>query len=176
MPTTRTWLQAGGGTVVAALIVAAVVQAANSSSMWVSNDPVGECGKASGGAVVAAQNMLWAGTGLKPVDGSWDTESEVAAKAFQAYHGLPVDGCVDTSTWVTMRALAISVCDPEFDCQGPDHRVRYAVQGGSREAFFAENDCDWGSYVLPGVAQSPVASNKVVALSRDAITEIECRG
>lgn len=176
MPTTRTWLQAGGGTVVAALIVAAVVQAMNSSAVWVSNDPVGECGKTSGGEVVAAQNMLSASTGLEPVDGAWDTESEVATRAFQAYNGLPVDGCVNTSTWVTMRALAISVCDPEFDCQGPDHRVRFAAEGGSREAFFAENDCDWGSYVLPGVAASPVSSNTVIALSRDAVTEIECEG
>ncbi len=176
MPTTRTWLQAGGGTVVAALIIAAVVQAVNSSATWVSNDPVGECGKTSGGEVVAAQNVLWAGTGLKPVDGAWDSEAEVATEAFQAYNGLPVSGCVDTSTWVTMRALAISLCDPEFECQGPDHRIRYAAPGGSREAYFAENDCDWGSYVQPGVARSPVASNKVIALSRDAVTAIECGG
>jgi hypothetical protein len=176
MPTTRTWLQAGGGTVVAALIIAAVVQAVNSSAMWVSNDPVGECGATSGGAVVAAQNMLSASTGLTPVDGSWDAESEVATEAFQAYNGLPVTGCVDTSTWVTMRALVISVCDPEFECQGPDHRVRYAASGGLREAYFAENDCDWGSWVEPGVARSPVASNEVIALSRDAVVEIECGG
>ena len=176
MPTTRTWLQVGGGTVVAALIAAAVVQAMHSSAMWVSNDPVGECGKTSGGSVVAAQNVLWAGTGLGPVDGSWDTESEVAAMAFQAYNGLPVDGCVGTSTWVTMRALAISVCDPEFDCQGPDHRVRYTAPGGAREAYFAENDCDWGSLVDAGVAGGPVASDQVIALSRDAVTAIECGG
>ncbi|WP_369369758.1 peptidoglycan-binding protein [Promicromonospora sp. Populi] len=176
MPTTRTWLQAGGGTVVAALIVAAVVQAVNSSAMWLSNDPVGECGATSGGAVVAAQNMLSASTGLEPVDGAWDSDSDVATRAFQAYNGLPVDGCVDTSTWVTMRALAISVCDPEFDCQGPDHRVRFGAEGGLREAYFAENDCDWGSWVLPGVAQSPVSSSTVIALSRDAVTEIECGG
>lgn len=176
MPSTRTWLQAGGGTVVAALIIAAVVQALNSSAAWVSNDPVGECGATSGGAVVAAQNVLWAGTGLKPVDGSWDGESEVATKAFQAYNGLPVNGCVDSSTWVTMRALAISLCDPEFSCQGPDHRIRFDTAGGSREAYFAENDCDWGSYVPPGVARSPVTSNEVIALSRDAVTEIECGG
>jgi hypothetical protein len=176
MPSTRTWLQAGGGTVVAALIIAAVVQAVNSSATWVSNDPVGECGTTSGGAVVAAQNVLWAGTGLKPVDGSWDSASEVATKAFQAYNGLPVDGCVDSSTWVTMRALAISLCDPEFSCQGPDHRIRFGAADGSREAYFAENDCDWGSYVPPGVARSPVTSNEVIALSRDAVTEIECGG
>lgn len=176
MPSTRTWLQAGGGAVLVALIAAAVVQAANSSANWVSNDPVGECGVTSGGAVVAVQNMLWAGTGLKPVDGTWDNESEVATRAFQAYNGLPVDGCVDTSTWVTMRALAVSVCDPEFACQGPDHRVRFATSDGLRDAYFAENDCDWGSFVQPGVAQSPVASNKIIALSRDAVTEIECGG
>ncbi|MGI5188149.1 peptidoglycan-binding domain-containing protein [Promicromonospora sp. CA-289599] len=176
MPTTRTWLQAGGGTVAAALIIAAVVQAMNSSAMWVSNDPVGECGQTSGGAVVAAQNVLWAGTGLEPVDGAWDTESEVAAKAFQAYNGLPVNGCVDTSTWLTMRAYLISLCDPEFDCRGPDHRVRYTAPDGAREAFFADNECDWGSYVLPGVAASPVTSNKITALSRDAVVEIECEG
>lgn len=176
MPTTRTWLQAGGGTVAAALIIAAIVQAVNSSAMWVSNDPVGECGATSGGAVVAAQNVLWADTGLKPVDGTWDAESDVATKAFQAYHGLPVNGCVDTGTWVTMRALVVSVCDPEFDCRGPDHRVRYATAGGMREAYFAENDCDWGSYVEPGIARSPVTSNQVIALSRDAVTEIECEG
>lgn len=176
MPTTRTWLQAGGGTVAAALIIAAIAQAMNSSAMWVSNDPVGECGATSGGAVVAAQNMLWAGTGLKPVDGSWDAESEVAAKAFQAYNGLPVNGCVDSGTWVTMRALVVSVCDPEFDCRGPDHRVRFTSAGGVRDTYFAENDCDWGSSVPPGVARSPVASDEVIALSRDAVTEIECEG
>ena len=174
MPTTRTWLQAGGGTVAAALIVAAVVQAMSSSAMWVSNDPVGECGRTSGGAVVAAQNVLSASTGLEPVDGSWDAESEVAAKAFQAYNGLPVNGCVDTSTWLTMRAYLISLCDPEYDCRGPDHRVRYTAPGGARQAFFADNECDWGSYVLPGVAGSPVTSNKITALSRDAVVEIEC--
>jgi hypothetical protein len=176
MPSTRTWLQAGGGTVVAALLVAAVVQAMHSSAMWVSNDPVGECGATEGGAVVAAQNVLYAGTGLEPVDGSWDAASEVAAEAFQAYNGLPVTGCVDESTWVTMRALVVSVCDPEFECQGPDHRVRYWAPGGARETYFAENDCDWGSWVPQGVALSPVASNTVVALSRDAVTEIECGG
>ena len=176
MPTTRTWLQAGGGTVVVALIVAAVVQAANSSATWVSNDPVGQCGKTSGGQVVAAQNVLSAATGLEPVDGTWDAESEVATRAFQAYNGLPVDGCVDTSTWVTMRALAISLCDPDYSCQGPDHRVRYAAADGAREAYLAENDCDWGSYVLPGVARSPVASNTIIALSGDAVTLIECGG
>lgn len=176
MPTTRTWLQAGGGTVVAALLFAAVVQAMNSTAMWVSNDAVGECGKTSGGAVVAAQNVLSAGTGLEPVDGSWDAESEAATKAFQAYHGLPVNGCVDTGTWVTMRALLVSLCDPEFDCRGPDHRVRFDTRDGAREAYFADNDCDWGSSVLPGVARSPVASNKVMALSRDTVTEIECEG
>jgi hypothetical protein len=176
MPTTRTWLQAGGGTVIAALVVAAVVQAVNSTAMWVSNDPVGECGATSGGAVVAAQNVLSASTGLEPVDGSWDAGSAVATQAFQAYNGLPVDGCVDSGTWVTMRALLVSVCDPEFDCQGPDHRVRYTGSGGVREAYFAENDCDWGSYVLPGVARSPVASKEVIALSRDAVTEIGCEG
>jgi hypothetical protein len=140
----------------------------------VSNDPVGECGRTSGGAVVAAQNVLSAGTGLEPVDGAWDAESEVAAKAFQAYNGLPVNGCVDTSTWLTMRAYLISLCDPEFDCRGPDHRVRYAAPGGAREAFFDDYVCDWGSYVLPGVAASPVTSNKITALSRDAVVEIEC--
>ena len=176
MPTTRTWLQAGGGTVAAALIIAAIVQAMNSSAMWVSNDPVGECGVTSGGAVVAAQNVLWAGTGLEPVDGSWDAESDVATKAFQAYNGLPVNGCVDSGTWVTMRALVVSVCDPEFDCRGPDHRVRFTTSGGVRDTYFAENDCDWGSAVPAGVARSPVASDKIIALSRDAVIEIECEG
>jgi len=176
MPSTRTWLQAGGGTVVVALIAAAVVQAVNSTAMWVSNDPVGECGATSGGAVVAAQNVLSASTGLAPVDGSWDDGSTVATEAFQAYNGLPVSGCVDSGTWTTMRALLVSVCDPEFDCRGPDHRVRYAGPEGVREAYFAENDCDWGSYVLPGVAGSPVASHTIIALSRDAVTEIECEG
>ncbi|HEV6952910.1 MAG TPA: peptidoglycan-binding domain-containing protein [Promicromonospora sp.] len=176
MPSTRTWLQAGGGTVVAALIVAAVVQAVHSSAVWRSNDPVGECGATSGGAVVAAQNVLYASTGLEPVDGSWDASSRVAAEAFQAYNGLPVTGCVDESTWVTMRALLVGVCDPGFECRGPDHRVRYWSPDGARVTYFAENDCDWGSVVPAGVARSPVSSEAVVALSRDAVTEIECGG
>ena len=75
-----------------------------------------------------------------------------------------------------MRALAISLCDPDYSCQGPDHRIRYFAPGGARDAYLAENDCDWGSYVQPGVARSPVTSNKVIAFSRDSVTEIECGG
>jgi len=45
-----------------------------------------------------------------------------------------------------------------------------------RDTYFAENDCDWGSAVPAGVARSPVASDKIIALSRDAVIEIECEG
>lgn len=185
MVTTKTWLQAGAGVVVAALITAAFLQGRAAQDAWTANDPAGECGEASfggeagrtgGGEVLAAQNVLSATHGLSPIDGTWNADTDDAVRSFQAWTGLPVDGCVNTNTWVTMRALLVSACDPAYQCQGPDHLLRWGPAREGRDAWFLDANCDWASWVQPGVAESPLASQTAYGFSDDPVRELRCEG
>lgn len=185
MVSTRTWLQVGGGVVVAALAVAAFLQGRVAEDTWTANDPVGDCGigalggsvgREAGGEVLAVQNVLSATHGLDRADSIWDPESEAAVRAFQAWTGLPVDGCVNTNTWVSMRALVVPVCAPEFRCQGPDQLLRWGPAREPRDAWFLDANCDWASWVMPGVARSPVTSSTPYEFSRERLTELRCEG
>lgn len=185
MVTTKTWLQVGGGVVVAALVIAAFLQGRAAEDAWTANDPVGECGtgalggalgQTSGGDALAAQNVLAATYRLKPATSDWDANSEDAARAFQAWTGLPVDGCVNTNTWVTMRALVVPVCAPEYSCQGPDHLLRWGPARDGRDSWFLDANCGWASWVQPGVAENPIASRTAYAFRSEPVGELRCEG
>lgn len=185
MVSTKMWLQIAGGVVVAALVVAAFLQGRVAEDAWTANDPVGECGtgalggsvgQTSGGEVLAVQNVLTATHALDTADSTWDADSEKAVRAFQAWTGLPVDGCVNTNTWVTMRALVVPVCAPEYQCLGPDQLLHWGPAREARDAWFLDANCDWASWVLPGVAESPAASTTPYEFSRDPLMELRCEG
>lgn len=185
MVSTRTWLQVGGGVVVTALITAAFLQGRVAEDAWTANDPVGDCGTGTfggemgateGGGVLAAQNVLSATHRLTPATSTWDANTADAVKAFQAWTGLPANGCVGTNTWVTMRALVVPVCAPEYNCLGPDQLLRAGPARDGRDAWFLDADCDWASWVQPGVASDPVGSTTAYAVARDPLAKLGCEG
>lgn len=168
------------GIVVGVALVAYMVSFGDQArNGWTDRDRVGACdtiaGDTAGGEVLAFQSALWAVEGYEPVDSKWDGGTENATRAFQSYAGLPADGCVADPTWVTMRALAVSICAPGHDCGGPDHRIALASPVEPREAWFAAADCDWGTYVLPGVARSPVSSGQTYAFREDELQPLGCK-
>lgn len=185
MVTTKTWVRVGSGVVVAALIIAAFLQGRAAQDAWTANDPAGECGTGSfggeigqsaGGEVLAAQNVLAATHGLSPATSVWDANTHDAVRAFQAWTGLPVDGCVDTNTWVTMRAMTVAICAPEYSCQGPDHLLRWGPARDGRDSWFLDANCDWASWVQPGVARNPIASRTAYAFGSEPVGELRCEG
>ncbi|GAB4086701.1 hypothetical protein GCM10028784_33310 [Myceligenerans cantabricum] len=185
MVSTKTWLQVAGGVVMVALVTAAFLQGRAAGDAWTANDPVGECGTGalggavghdSGGEVLAVQNVLSATHALSTADSTWDADSEQAARAFQAWTGLPSDGCVNTNTWVTMRAMVIPVCAPEYSCLGPDQVLRWGPARDARDAWFLDANCDWATWVLPGVAASPVASKEPYEFGGDPLERLGCEG
>lgn len=146
---------------------------------WTDRDRVGTCENRTtdteGGEVLALQSVLAATTGLAPVDNRWDKGTATATVALQGWTGLPTDGCVDDATWVTMRALAVSICDPGLDCGGPDHRIRFpGTEGDPRDAWFAHAECDWGTYAMPGVVGSPVSTGVTYAFAADDLEPLGC--
>lgn len=160
------------GVALVAYFVAFGNQARNS---WTDRPKVGACGDVEGGEVLAVQNALWAIEGTGDVDSTWDDGTENALRSFQAYTGLPADGCVADPTWVTLRALAVQICAPGHDCGGPNHRIAVLGAGtGLREAWFAHAGCDWGTLVSPGVAQSPVSSATTYAFGGDELAALGC--
>jgi peptidoglycan hydrolase-like protein with peptidoglycan-binding domain len=185
MVSTKTWFQVAGGVVLAALVTAAFLQGRAAESTWTANDPVGECGTralggdighTSGGEVLAVQNVLSATHGLQAADNTWDADTAATVRAFQAWTGLPVDGCVNTNTWVTMRVLVVPVCAPEYSCQGPDQLLRWGPARDPRDAWFLDANCGWASWVLPDAAQSPVAPKTPYQFSRNPLAELRCEG
>ncbi|WP_125778210.1 hypothetical protein [Antribacter gilvus] len=146
---------------------------------WTDRDRVGTCENRTsdeqGGEVLALQSILAATTGFTPADSRWDKGTETATLALQGWTGLDPNGCVEDSTWVTMRVLAVPICAPGRDCGGPDHRVRFpGTEGDPREAWFAHDECDWGTYAFPGVVASPVSSGAVYAFGEDDLVALRC--
>ncbi|GAA1860807.1 hypothetical protein GCM10009751_18070 [Myceligenerans crystallogenes] len=169
----------------AALITAAFLQGRVAEDAWTANDPVGECGTGTlggdvgataGGGVLAVQNVLSATHALEPATSTWDANTADAVRAFQAWTGLPANGCVNTNTWVTMRALVVPVCAPEYNCLGADQLLRGGPARGGRDAWFLDADCDWASWVQPGVAASPVGSQTAYEFSGGELAELGCEG
>lgn len=103
--------------------------------------------KMSGDDVLAVQNMLSAaGYSPGPIDGFYGTSTFGAVQAFQAAHGLTVDGSVGPLTWAALNSTNIKPAPTPNLVHGPAALTEAVKYLGIKETPPNSNNTQFGEW------------------------------